>query len=152
MSSAKTNIWVIDDSPACQRLVARSLPTNDGSYEFSAWLDAQEALSQLQILIENPQGADFLPDIVFMDFFLGALYGDFVTVQIREFFASAGLQGPLIIGHSSVPRCSARIVEVGGDITMRKDPSEPRSMDIVANFPDLASLQSFAGRSSQKRA
>ena len=152
MSSAKTNIWVIDDSPACQRLVARSLPANDGSYELSAWLDAQEALSQLQILIENSRGADFLPDIVFMDFFLGGLYGDFVTQQIRQFFAAAGLQGPWIIGHSSLPRCSAIIVTVGGDITMRKDPSEPRSTDIVARFPDLASLQSFAGRACQKQA
>lgn len=137
-------IWVIDDGPSNHRLVERSLPGE--GYELVGYLDGDEALVELAAYLDSDNGEAWLPDIVFMDFFLGERNGGEITVEVRRLFAAAGRRGPWIIGHSSVMHCSRAIVELGGDVVMAKNPRQARSPDIVEAFPDAASLAPFAGR------
>ena len=55
--------------------------------------------------------------MVLMDFFLGSERGDQVTRGLR---ALEGRSRAVIVGYSSVGSGSARIVEVGGDLVVRK--------------------------------
>lgn len=149
-SSSATVIWVIDDAPANHRLVERSLPPNDGSYELITYLCGQEALTELEVYLSDFEGAPHLPDVIFMDYYLGESNGGQITVTLRKLFDEYKLQGPYIIGHSSMYSCSEVIKTLGGDIAITKNPRKEKSRDIVSLFPDLASISLFAGRGRQR--
>lgn len=57
------------------------------------------------------------PAVVLMDYFIGAERGDQVTRALR---ALERRSRAVIVGYSSVASGSARIVEAGGDLVLRK--------------------------------
>ncbi|MDF1667847.1 MAG: response regulator [Planctomycetota bacterium] len=149
-SSSAAVIWVIDDTPANHRLVERSLPPSDGSYKLINYHSGQDALDELEVFLSDFEGAAHLPDVIFMDYYLGETNGGQVTVTLRKLFDEYKLQGPYIIGHSSMYSCSEVIKTLGGDIAITKNPRKEKSRDIVSLFPDLSSIALFAGRGRQR--
>lgn len=146
-------LWVIDDTPSNFHLVHRSLPEPRSAYELLHYERGEDAIEALPPLIESPEGRPFLPDIIFMDYFMGSMYGDEISRQILALFQSARLRGPWILGHSSVFKASQRIAATaGGDaIAIRKPGGAERSPDILELFPDVEALNKHAGRSGQTR-
>lgn len=149
-SSSQAVIWVIDDDPANHRLVERSLPPNDGSYELVHYNSGEDAITELEVFLAEFEGAPHLPDIIFMDYYLGETNGGQVTVSIRQLFDEYRFQGPYIIGHSSMFSCSEVIKTLGGDIAITKNSRKEKSRDIVSLFPDISSITLFAGRGRQR--
>jgi CheY-like chemotaxis protein len=149
-TSDKVIVWVIDDGPSNHRLVERSLPDNDGSYELVSYMAGEDAVNELEIFLSEAKGRDHIPDVVFMDYYLGETNGGQVTAQIRRLFEEYRYQGPYIIGHSSMFSCSQVIMTLGGDIAIHKNSRKDKSRDIVGIFPDLPSLRMHAGRGRQR--
>jgi CheY-like chemotaxis protein len=145
----KTIVWVIDDSPGNFCLVQRSLPANDGRYELVHYMYGEEALVELEAYLDVDGGLDHVPDVIFMDYFLGEMNGGQVTISVRRIFERSQLQGPYIIGHSSLFSCSMLIKTLGGDIAITKNPRKDQSRDIKSLFPDLSTLCSYAGRGQE---
>ena len=145
VSTPRAVIWVIDDVSANHDLVRRSLPPGfENTCVFRGYLSGEKALDDLaDALAEEP---DALPDIVFMDFFLGTTSGDQVTVRVRAAFHARGLAGPFIVGHSSSPPASLEIVKHGGDVAIEKDRRVDVSRGVRSLFPDVATLGRYAGR------
>jgi len=142
-------IWVIDDQRANHELVARSLP--DSGYQLVHYLAGRDALLELEVYLAEEGGQERLPDLVFMDYFIGDCDGGWLTAELRQRFADAKLQGPLIVGHSSVVAASRNILSKGGDIIMRKDPRQSRSQDILSHYPNAAALAPLSGRGRAPR-
>ncbi len=144
-SGGRVVVWVVDDVEANHALVRRSLPLGfEAICDLVGVSSAEEALLQLEIGLDaDPER---LPDVIFMDFFLGDSYGNEVTKKIRVEFAKKKLQGPFIVGHSSAPPASLEIVKCGGDVAIEKDRHAPVSAGVRRLFPDMATLVGYAGR------
>jgi CheY-like chemotaxis protein len=143
--SARVVLWVVDDVADNHALVRRSLPPGfEAVCELVSFLDADEAILHLEVGLDaDPER---LPDVIFMDFFLGDAYGNELTKRIRVAFAQKGLAGPFIVGHSSSRPASLEIVRSGGDVAIEKDRNAPVSPGVRDLFPDVAALESHAGR------
>lgn len=140
---------MIDDVSSNHELVRRSLPRgHEDACDLSGYLSAKEALEALATLLAD--GTDALPDVIFMDFFLGDGHGDEVTRAMREAFAAAGLAGPFIVGHSSASGASRQIVKAGGDVAIAKDKRAGVSPGVRELFPNAAALREHAGRARRK--
>jgi CheY-like chemotaxis protein len=138
-------VWVVDDLPAIQALVKRSLPAGfEAVCELVALGSGGEALLHVELGLDAD--VERLPDVIFMDFFLGDGYGNEVTQKIRSAFKARSLAGPYIVGHSSSPPASLEIVRAGGDVAIEKDRHAPFSAGVRKIFPDLAVLGGYAGR------
>ena len=149
MVDRKPIFWIVDDVASCHELVRRSLAGVLSSCELHHYFEASEALVELRACLSDPSGYGWLPDLIFMDFYIGEARGDEMTRRVRALFRAAALRGPWIVGHSSVTRCSERIVEAGGDSVARKNPRLDVSPDIRAMLPDRAAALRFAGRASE---
>jgi CheY-like chemotaxis protein len=145
VSEPRVVVWVVDDAAGNHALVRRSLPAG-----FEAICDVVEHWSGEEALLHVEIGfagdPERLPDVIFMDFFLGDTYGNEVTKKIRAEFAAKKLAGPFIVGHSSSPPASLEIVKCGGDVAIEKDRHAPFSPGVKSLFPDLDALKSYAGR------
>jgi CheY-like chemotaxis protein len=138
-------VWVVDDLDANHALVSRSLPVGwETACELVLHRSGAEALADVALGLDGDPGR--LPDVIFMDFFLGDDYGHLVTKKLREAFAARGLTGPFVVGHSSSPPASLEIVRAGGDVAIEKDRHAPVSRGVQKLFPDLAALAGYAGR------
>ena len=145
---ARVVVWIVDDLEANHALVRRSLPANfETVCELVSHASAEEALLHVEIGLDaDPER---LPDVIFMDFFLGDAYGNEVTQKIRAAFLEKKLAGPYIVGHSSAPAASYEIVRAGGDVAIEKDRHAAFSAGVRALFPDLEALSRFCGRARQ---
>ncbi len=143
--SLKAVVWIVDDVAAVHALVRRSLPTGfEEVCDLVSHVCGGDALLDLEIGLDaDPER---LPDVIFMDFFLGDTYGNEVTKKVRELFAAKGLRGPYIVGHSSSPPASLEIVRAGGDVAIEKDRSVPLSAGVQKIFATLEALRSYSGR------
>jgi CheY-like chemotaxis protein len=138
-------VWIIDDLEANHHLVRRSLPKQfEDACELVCWLSAERALDALDDALSFDE--DSLPDVIFMDFFLGGVYGTEVTVEVRKRCARGKRAGPFIVGHSSAYPASVEIVKAGGDVAIEKDRDDPVSPGVKGLFPDLDALRKHAGR------
>lgn len=146
--AARTVVWVVDDVEPNHQLVRRSLPEGfEAICDLVCYLAPEDALADLDVGFDADP--TMLPDVVFMDFFLGSLYGNEVTVKMRKAFADRGLRGPYIVGHSSAYPASLEIVRAGGDVAIAKDRHARISPGIQGLFPDRGALESYAGRASR---
>jgi CheY-like chemotaxis protein len=144
-------VWVVDDVEANHDLVRRSLPHgHEDACDLTGYLTAREALDALALLLADR--SEHLPDVIFMDFFLGDGQGDDVTRAVREAFAAAKLAGPFIVGHSSASGGSREIVKAGGDVAITKDKASGVSPGVQELFPDAKALRKHAGRARRKAA
>ena len=143
--SERVVLWVVDDVEANHALVRRSLPQGfEAVCDLVGHGSASDALLDIEVGLDaDPER---LPDVIFMDFFLGDSYGNEVTKKIREEFAKKKLQGPFIVDHSSAPPASLEIVKCGGDVAIEKDRHAPVSAGVKKLFPDIPTLSGFAGR------
>lgn len=145
--AARVVVWVVDDLDANHALVRRSLPPGfEAVCELVAIFSAEEALLHIDVALSALE-EELLPDVIFMDFFLGDSYGNEVTKAIRRIFATKRLQGPYIVGHSSSPPASLEIVRAGGDVAIEKDRHASVSPGVRKLFPDVEALRAHAGRS-----
>ena len=145
MTAVLTIVWVVDDLPSNHDLVRRSLPAGwESVCELVSFDSGTSALEELALGLDvDPER---LPDVVFMDFFLGDHYGNEVTKQLRTLFAAKGLAGPFVVGHSSALPASHEIVRAGGDVAIEKDKQARVSSGIQGLFPDAASRAAHQGR------
>jgi CheY-like chemotaxis protein len=144
-SGARAVVWVVDDLPANHALVRRSLPEGFESVcELVAFASAAEAFLQIEVGLDGDSTR--LPDVIFMDFFIGDAYGNELTRKIRAAFGARRLMGPYIVGHSSSPPASLEIVRAGADVAIEKDRHAPVSPGVRRILPDLAALRDYAGR------
>jgi CheY-like chemotaxis protein len=107
-------IWLIDDSRD-HHLVADSTLARLPGVGITHHYDGVGALAEYAALQADP--AQPAPAVVLMDYFLGAERGDLVTRRLR---ALERRSRAVIVGYSSVASGSARIVEAGGDLVLRK--------------------------------
>lgn len=149
MTGARVILWVVDDLEANHALVRRSMPAGfEAVCELVSHSSAEDALLHVEVGLDaDPER---LPDVIFMDFFLGDAYGNEVTKEIRKRFQAHKLAGPFIVGHSSAPPASLEIVKCGGDVAIEKDRHAAVSPGIQKLFPDLDTLKGFAGRAQRK--
>jgi hypothetical protein len=138
-------VWVVDDLEANHALVRRSMPAGWSSVcNLVSHRSGGEAILEIGLALDT--SPEKLPDVVFMDFFLGDGYGNDFTVTIRKAFADRKLAGPYIVGHSSSPPASLEIVKAGGDVAIEKERHAPFSPGVRRLFPDLEAIKAHAGR------
>jgi CheY-like chemotaxis protein len=107
-------IWLVDDSLDHHQVADGTVARLPG-VELAHHYDGVGALAEYAALQDDP--ARPVPAVVLMDYFLGAERGDQVTRGLR---ALERRSRAVIIGYSSVASGSARIVEAGGDLVLRK--------------------------------
>ncbi|MGH7144514.1 MAG: hypothetical protein ACREJ2_10370 [Planctomycetota bacterium] len=133
-------IWAIDDGPSHLERIARTFNALAApEIVLETWLDgllAAEAYDRR--LAEGDLSA--LPRVVFMDFFLGdGLDGGALTRRMVNAYKNRPkiarhAHRPIVIGHSSVPDCSALIAALGGGFCLEKRGLAPISEPIRAAF------------------
>lgn len=112
--AGKLLIWLVDDSRD-HHLVADHTVARLPGIGIAHYYDGVSAEADYAVLQADP--ALPAPAVVLMDFFLGLERGDHVTRALR---ALERRSRAVIVGYSSVASGSARIVEVGGDLVVRK--------------------------------
>jgi hypothetical protein len=107
MPDPRRLLWQIDDHDGWLALSAATVARVPG-WGFRGFTGPDAALAAWQ-------DGDPRPDAILVDYYLGDHRGDEVAAVLRELDARV-----VIIGHSSVPSCSARIVLAGGDLVLPK--------------------------------
>jgi len=100
-------LWQVDDHYRWLELSERTVARAEG-WSFEGFLHPEDALAAYAA------GAP-RPTVILMDYFLGGTYGDAATEAIRTVDEVV-----VIVGHSSVPSCSERIVLAGGNLSLPK--------------------------------
>ena len=118
-------LWLIDDTPSLH-VVAEATVQLVAGWEFFGHFTGHEAIEEFAHL-----PAEARPQVILMDYYIGADRGDTVTTQLRTH--GSAMHRPVIIGYSSVRSGSAAIVAAGGDLIVPK-----RSNEAGIN-PDLLS-------------
>ncbi len=103
-------LWLIDDTPSLHA-IAEATAQLAGGWEFSGWLTGSEALDALA-------EGEAWPDVILMDYYIGAERGDRVTQALRR--QEPADHRPVIVGYSSVHAASQAIVEAGADLIVAK--------------------------------
>jgi CheY-like chemotaxis protein len=101
-------VWLVDDDHDNHE-VARATVEGLGGFLFHGFHSGHAALEAFA------QGGR--PEVVLMDFYLGAERGDRITARLR---ALADGRRPLVVGYSSLHSGSERIVTAGGDVIVPK--------------------------------
>lgn len=107
-------VWLVDDSHD-HHLVADSTVARLPGVVLIHHYDGAGAAAEYAAVQADP--ARRAPAVVLMDYFIGAERGDQVTRALR---ALERRSRAVIVGYSSVASGSARIVEAGGDLVLRK--------------------------------
>lgn len=127
---------MIDDSEANQRCAAATIARVPG-LAYEGFLDGEAALAEFARRAAAEPAR--LPRVILMDYYIGAVHGDELTERFRA--VPTPLQ-PIIVGHSSVPAKSRRIVEHGGDLVVPKLRSpagiNPELLAYLEHLHDLA--------------
>jgi CheY-like chemotaxis protein len=100
-------VLVIDDTQVWHAVAARSCA------ELPWTLAHAHSGAEAELLLDG----GLRPAVVLMDYFIGDMHGDDLTERIR---LRNDRPRPCIIGFSSVPACSRRIVAAGGDLWLPK--------------------------------
>lgn len=111
---ARLVIWLVDDTDAHHAVARRTVEGVPGA-AFAGFMTGADAVAAFAALASS---GGRLPDIVLMDYYLGAERGENVTRELRR-LEPAGM-GALIVGYSSIAEGSERIVAAGGDLVLRK--------------------------------
>ena len=107
-------IWLVDDSRD-HHVVADATVARLSGIKVAHHYDGVSAAAAYAAVQADP--ALPAPAVVLMDYFIGEERGDQVTRALR---ALERRSRAVIVGYSSVASGSARIVEVGGDLALRK--------------------------------
>jgi len=108
-------VWIVDDADAHHRAAAATIAGLPG-FELEGHFEGEAALAEYALRAKT--APETLPRIVLMDYYIGDLHGDEVTLRMRAIHAVAF--SPVIVGYSSVASGSRSIVEAGGDVAVRK--------------------------------
>lgn len=135
-----TLIWVIDDGLSHLQRAERTFNAIQApDVVLECWEDGLKAAGVFERRLEIADRAG-LPHIVLMDYFLGGeLTGYDIAKRMLAAFQSRprSLQRqprPIIVGHSSVPDCSAHIVSLSKDFSLEKRGGGDLSPAILAAF------------------
>lgn len=113
-------VWLVDDDLGNHE-VARATVEGLGGFLFHGFTSGQAAL--------DAYARGGRPDIVLMDYFMGAERGDKITRRLRALPHDG--HRPLVVGYSSMRSGSEHIVESGGDVVV------PKRCDGSGLNPDL---------------
>jgi len=120
-------VWMIDDTPSWHEVARRTL-ADLAAFRLRCVHAGDEARAALA-------GPGRQPRIVLIDYYLPGERGDALAAELRT-----RLAGACLVGHSSVPSCSALIVEAGADVAVRKhadaEGTNPSLRRWLAGFPD----------------
>lgn len=120
---------------------------NSFSREIQAFLfirifrDATVFLREYEDVCRKQQG---IPNFVFLDYFLGMMYGSEVLermFRIGERFELPTDSWPVVIGHSSNPMASQKLVAGGADFALPKIKHLSKSTAIVKAFDNMEHIQ-----------
>jgi CheY-like chemotaxis protein len=118
-------LWFVDDHPENLRTWANSFPLSvREACEF-------ETFSTLDELLDRLTSGD-LPDILFLDFYLGKRRG----VEIVHWFAGRQAR-PVLIAHSSMTSANHRMVSEGADFYLDKKTAGGRNEAVWRAFPNM---------------
>lgn len=107
-------LWLVDDTSDHHHVADATVEPFSGVV-IEHFYTGVEAVETYQL---RARQAGRLPDVVLMDYYLNGERGDQVTRQLRA--VEAPRHRPVVVGYSSVPSCSAAIVNAGGDVSVRK--------------------------------
>lgn len=125
-------VWLVDDTSDHHATTAATLAGRT-EFTFVGFLDAEEAVDEYRRLAHADREA--LPRIILMDFFLGSTRGDLVTRRLRELQPTDAKL--TIVGYSSVPSGSERIMAAGADIVVRKHKDDAGRNPTLARWLDV---------------
>ena len=142
MSKPNFTIWIVDDCQNNILMILKSFPLALQSYlSLRSFLDARIFLQEFEEVCRKQQG---LPHFIFLDYFLGMMYGSEVLkkmFEICEKFPLPNNHYPIVIGHSSNPMASAKLVKEGADFAIPKIKGKNTSPAIAKAFGDLTRIQ-----------
>jgi CheY-like chemotaxis protein len=122
-------LWFVDDHPENLRTWASSFPQSvREACEF-------ETFSTLDELLDRLTSGD-LPDILFLDFYLGKRRG----VEIVHWFAGREAR-PVLIAHSSMTSANHGMVREGADFYLDKKTRGPRNESVRSAFSSMGRVE-----------
>ena len=136
-------IWLVDDSHD-HHVVADNTVGRLSGWVLAHFYDGASAVAAYAEVQADP--ALPAPMVVLMDYFIGDERGDQVTRALR---ALEQRSRAVIIGYSCVASGSARIVEAGGDLVVRKHCDQSGTNPSLRRYLSslLSSLPPSTGRS-----
>jgi DNA-binding LytR/AlgR family response regulator len=122
---AEMKLWFVDDKPANHATWLGSFPDDiQRSCELRSFLSLDELFAVL--------AGGVLPDILFLDFFVGERLG----TEVIRWFDDRALR-PVLIAHSSMEQANAGMVTAGADFSLEKIKNRPFTESIRQVFRNL---------------
>ena len=120
-------VWIVDTKAANFELVVNSLP-DSAHLNLRHMPSAEEFLEQLRKRVANLES--IVPQIVFIDFFLGETFANDVIPQINEIFDFDPFRKPYIVAFSSMPNANTALLDIGAQWDILKIKEADRIQEI----------------------
>ena len=117
--------WFVDDKPRNHETWASSF-----SEEIKASCELRSFLTIDELFVEFSSG--ILPDLLFVDFFVGERLG----TEVIKWFANRNVR-PVLIAHSSMEQANTGMVAAGADFHLNKIKEMPFTASIRDAFKSL---------------
>ena len=125
-------IWFIDDREDNRQAWLNGFPEeirqNCELRVFAGWKDLKKALDE-----------NYIPDILFIDFFLGDIYGGEVVEWIKNNVENSSKI--VLIAHSSMESANKHLVNMGVDCSLAKNKGIMVSDTIAQQFKSLVDVE-----------
>jgi CheY-like chemotaxis protein len=118
-------LWFVDDKPRNHEMWVSSF-----SEEIKSACELRSFFTIDELFSEFSSG--MLPDLLFIDFFVGERLG----TEVIEWFADRDLR-PVLIAHSSMEQANTGMVEAGADFHLEKIKEMPFTASIRDSFKSL---------------
>lgn len=118
-------LWFVDDKPDKHETWSNSFPE---SIKASCELRSFFSVSELTDEFTNGN----VPDILFLDFFIGEVLG----IEVIRWFENKAVR-PVLIAHSSMKEASLGMVREGADFHLEKIKDRPHTESIRAGFQTI---------------
>ncbi len=120
-------IWLLDDRDENHLMWIRSFPQEVREvvafHSYFSWEDAKKELEE-----------DNSPDILFLDYCLGTIYGSAV---IKLFDNNPQIRRPYIVAYSSMDMANKALLKLGANLSIEKVKGESFTTEIRERFLSL---------------
>jgi len=121
-------LWFVDDNPRNHETWVSSFSEEiKGSCELRSFLTIDELFAELS--------SGILPDLLFVDFFVGERLG----TEVIKWFAGRNSR-PVLIAHSSMEQANTGMVAAGADFHLQNVKGAPFTASIRDSFPTLVDV------------
>ena len=133
-------VWVVDTKAANFEIVLNSVP-NSAHLLLRHIPTAEEFLNQLKVRV-----ADFekvVPQVIFIDFFLGEVFANDIIPQVVDMFESMPERRPYVVAFSSMPNANTAMLNIGADwdILKIKDADKIKEIEDLIGTKDTIAKQ-----------